>query len=93
MTEPTKAQAIDTELARHCAFTFPGAVLALGKDNWCCLKDTYELLASDMQVSAPFEASLLDLIYTKIKRFPSFSLTFSTSCFEIPILAIRIDFY
>eukprot|EP00795_Rhopilema_esculentum_P001158 gene1158-15512_t len=49
MTEPTKAQTIDTELARHCAFTFPGAVLALGKENWQCLKDTYELLASDMQ--------------------------------------------
>ena len=51
MTEPVKAQTIDTELARHCAFTFPGAVLALGKENWHCLKDTYELLASDMQVT------------------------------------------
>ncbi len=50
MTEQTKAQTIDTELPRHCAYTFPGAVLALGKDNWHCLKETYELLASNMQV-------------------------------------------
>ena len=59
MTEPAKAQTIDTELARHCAFTFPGAVLALGKDNWHCLKGTYELLASDMQVNVRLCADLL----------------------------------
>ena len=50
MTEPTKAQTIDTELPRHCAFTLPGVILALGKDNWHCVKDTFEMLASDMQV-------------------------------------------
>ena len=50
MTEPSKAQTIDGELPRHCAFTLPGVALALGRNNWHCLKDTYETLASDMQV-------------------------------------------
>ncbi|XP_032233174.2 serine/threonine-protein phosphatase 4 regulatory subunit 1 [Nematostella vectensis] len=49
MTEPTKAQTIDTEIARHCAFSFPAVTLTLGRENWACLRDTYELLASDMQ--------------------------------------------
>ena len=50
MTEPSKAQTIDGELSRHCAFTLPGVVLALGRENWNCLKDIYNLLSSDMQV-------------------------------------------
>ena len=50
MTEPSKAQAIDTDLAKHCAFSFPAVALTLGAKNWDCLRDTYELLAADMQV-------------------------------------------
>ena len=50
MTEPSKAQTIDGELPRHCAFTLPGVVLALGRDNWHCLKETYDDLSTDMQV-------------------------------------------
>lgn len=50
MTEPSKAQAIDTDLAKHCAFSFPAVALTLGAKNWSCLRDTYELLSSDMQV-------------------------------------------
>ncbi|XP_046842275.1 serine/threonine-protein phosphatase 4 regulatory subunit 1-like isoform X2 [Xenia sp. Carnegie-2017] len=49
MTEPSKAQAIDTDLAKHCAFSFPAVTLTLGARNWKCLKDTYEHLSSDMQ--------------------------------------------
>lgn len=50
MVEPSKAQTIDGELPRHCAFTLPGVALALGRQNWHCLKDTYECLSTDMQV-------------------------------------------
>jgi len=50
MTEPSKAQTIDGELPRHCAYTLPGVVLALGAEHWSLLKDTYELLSTDMQV-------------------------------------------
>lgn len=49
MVEPSKAQTIDGELPRHCAFTLPGVALALGRHNWHCLKDTYECLSTDMQ--------------------------------------------
>ncbi|XP_074617373.1 serine/threonine-protein phosphatase 4 regulatory subunit 1-like isoform X2 [Acropora palmata] len=49
MTEPAKAQTIDTEIVRHCAFSLPAVALTLGRKNWPCLRDTYELLSSDMQ--------------------------------------------
>jgi len=49
MTEPSKAQTIDGDLPRHCAFTLPGVVLALGRDNWNLLRDTYVHLSTDMQ--------------------------------------------
>ena len=50
MTEPAKAQTIDTEIVRHCAFSLPAVTLTLGRKNWPCLRDTYELLIADMQV-------------------------------------------
>ncbi|KAL9974172.1 hypothetical protein ACROYT_G011183 [Oculina patagonica] len=49
MTEPAKAQTIDTEIVRHCAFSLPAVTLTLGRKNWPCLRDTYELLIADMQ--------------------------------------------
>ncbi|XP_061582785.1 serine/threonine-protein phosphatase 4 regulatory subunit 1 [Cololabis saira] len=49
MTDPSRAQSVDTEIAKHCAFSLPGVALTLGRQNWHCLKDTYETLASDVQ--------------------------------------------
>uniref|UniRef100_A0A674NZ58 Protein phosphatase 4 regulatory subunit 1 n=1 Tax=Takifugu rubripes TaxID=31033 RepID=A0A674NZ58_TAKRU len=49
MTDPARAQTVDTEIAKHCAFSLPGVALTLGRQNWHCLKDTYETLASDVQ--------------------------------------------
>ncbi|XP_041103705.1 serine/threonine-protein phosphatase 4 regulatory subunit 1-like isoform X2 [Polyodon spathula] len=49
MTDPCRAQTVDTEIAKHCAHSLPGVALTLGRQNWHCLKDTYETLASDMQ--------------------------------------------
>ena len=49
MTEPSKAQTIDGDLPRHCAYTLPGVVLALGSENWSLLRDTYVHLSTDMQ--------------------------------------------
>ncbi|MBN3284294.1 PP4R1 phosphatase, partial [Polyodon spathula] len=49
MTDPSRAQTVDTEIAKHCAHSLPGVALTLGRQNWHCLKDTYETLASDMQ--------------------------------------------
>ncbi|XP_062954198.1 serine/threonine-protein phosphatase 4 regulatory subunit 1-like isoform X4 [Cynocephalus volans] len=49
MTDPARAQTVDTDIARHCAYSLPGVVLTLGRQNWHCLKDTYETLASDVQ--------------------------------------------
>ena len=47
---PSRAQTVDTEIARHCAFSLPGVALTMGRKNWPCLKEVYETLASDMQV-------------------------------------------
>lgn len=49
MTDPARAQMVDTEIAKHCAFSLPGVALTLGRQNWHCLKDTYETLATDVQ--------------------------------------------
>lgn len=49
MTDPSRAQTVDMEIAKHCAYSLPGVALTLGRHNWHCLRDTYETLASDMQ--------------------------------------------
>uniref|UniRef100_A0A667G8X4 Serine/threonine-protein phosphatase 4 regulatory subunit 1-like n=1 Tax=Lynx canadensis TaxID=61383 RepID=A0A667G8X4_LYNCA len=49
MTDPARAQTVDTDIAKHCAYSLPGVALTLGRRNWHCLKDTYETLASDVQ--------------------------------------------
>lgn len=54
MTDPARAQSVDADIAKHCAYSLPGVALALGRQNWHCLKDTYETLASDVQVKAAF---------------------------------------
>ncbi|XP_066289778.1 serine/threonine-protein phosphatase 4 regulatory subunit 1-like isoform X1 [Branchiostoma lanceolatum] len=51
MTDPSRAQTVDQEIARHCAYSLPSVAFTLGRDNWHCLRDTYETLANDMQVS------------------------------------------
>ncbi|XP_018090486.1 serine/threonine-protein phosphatase 4 regulatory subunit 1 isoform X2 [Xenopus laevis] len=49
MTDPARAQTVDTEITKHCAYSLPGVALTLGRQNWHCLKDTYETLAADVQ--------------------------------------------
>lgn len=50
MTDSARAQTVDTDIAKHCAYSLPGVALTLGRQNWHCLKDTYETLASDGQL-------------------------------------------
>jgi len=49
MVDPSRAQTVDNDIARHCAFSLPAVALTLGRANWPLLKDTYESLANDMQ--------------------------------------------
>ena len=49
MIDPSRAQTVDSEIARHCAFSLPAVALTLGRANWPLLKTTYEALAHDMQ--------------------------------------------
>lgn len=49
MVDPSRAQTVDSEIARHCAFSLPAVALTLGRGNWPQLRSTYENLASDMQ--------------------------------------------
>jgi serine/threonine-protein phosphatase 4 regulatory subunit 1 len=49
MTNPPLAETVDTEIAKHCAYSLPGVALTLGKRNWHCLRETYKILALDMQ--------------------------------------------
>ncbi|XP_064598728.1 LOW QUALITY PROTEIN: serine/threonine-protein phosphatase 4 regulatory subunit 1-like [Liolophura sinensis] len=49
MVDPSRAQTVDTEITRHCAYSLPAVAFTLGRKNWPCLKILYETLASDMQ--------------------------------------------
>ena len=66
MTEPAKAQTIDTEIVRHCAFSLPAVTLTLGRKNWPCLRDTYELLIADMQVNCYILHIISHSLFNKI---------------------------
>merc|ERR1719220_1559017 len=49
MIDPSRAQTVDNDIARHCAFSLPAVALTLGRTNWPLLKETYKSLANDMQ--------------------------------------------
>ena len=49
MTDPSRAQTVDNDIARHCAFSLPAVTLTLGRRNWPLLRETHETLANDMQ--------------------------------------------
>ncbi|XP_064640265.1 serine/threonine-protein phosphatase 4 regulatory subunit 1-like isoform X2 [Lineus longissimus] len=49
MADPARAQTVDTEIARHCAFSFPAVAYTLGREYWPCLRELYRSLAGDMQ--------------------------------------------
>lgn len=51
MVDPSRAQTVDTEITKHCAYNLPAVAYTLGRSNWNCIKVLYEKLASDMQVN------------------------------------------
>lgn len=48
MTDPSRKQTVDSEISKHCAYSLPGVAYTLGRNNWHCLKDVYQKLASDV---------------------------------------------
>lgn len=51
MVDPSRAQTVDTEITRHCAYNLPAVAYTLGRRNWHCIKHLYETLSQAMQVS------------------------------------------
>ncbi|KAK3085905.1 hypothetical protein FSP39_010290 [Pinctada imbricata] len=49
MVDPSRAQTVDTEITKHCAYNLPAVAYTLGRQNWNCIKVLYETLAADMQ--------------------------------------------
>jgi hypothetical protein len=58
MTDPMRAQTIDSEIACHCAYSLPAVTYTLGRRNWPYLAQLFQNLARDMQVSILLFASL-----------------------------------
>lgn len=54
MVDPSKAQQIESDIVRHCAFNLPAVAFTLGRSNWQQLKPTYLILANDLAVSPVF---------------------------------------
>ena len=44
MIDPSRAQTVDNDIARHCAFSLPAVALTLGRSNWPLLKVVYAYL-------------------------------------------------
>ena len=51
MVDPSRAQTVDGEITKHCAYNLPAVAYTLGRQNWHCIKNLYETLAQDMQVA------------------------------------------
>lgn len=66
MTDPMRAESVDTELTRHCAYSLPAVALTLGRQNWPVLKDTYETLAGDMHVSFEWVSFCCDKVVVPV---------------------------
>lgn len=49
MIDPSRAQTVDTEITKYCAYNLPAVAYTLGRKNWHCIKNLYETLAADMQ--------------------------------------------
>ncbi|XP_060601846.1 LOW QUALITY PROTEIN: serine/threonine-protein phosphatase 4 regulatory subunit 1-like [Ruditapes philippinarum] len=49
MIDPSRAQTVDTEITKYCAYNLPAVAYTLGRENWPCIKNLYETLAADMQ--------------------------------------------
>jgi len=49
MVDPSRAQTVDTEITRHCAYNLPAVAYTLGRQNWHCIKHLYETLSQAMQ--------------------------------------------
>ena len=52
MIDPSRAQTVDTEITKYCAYNLPAVAYTLGRRNWHCIKNLYETLAADMQVNS-----------------------------------------
>ncbi|KAL4234722.1 Serine/threonine-protein phosphatase 4 regulatory subunit 1 [Mactra antiquata] len=49
MIDPSRAQTVDAEITKYCAYNLPAVAYTLGRENWHCIKNLYDTLAADMQ--------------------------------------------
>jgi len=51
MTDLSRVQTVDSEIAYHCAYSLPAVAFTLGRRNWPYIRDLFQSLARDMQVA------------------------------------------
>jgi len=51
MTDPSRAQTVDSDIMYHCAYSLPAVAFTLGRRNWPYLSQLFSTLASSLQVS------------------------------------------
>lgn len=49
MVEPSRAQTVESDISRHCAYNLPAVALTMGRQHWPLILPTYNALANDMQ--------------------------------------------
>ena len=50
MTDSEKCHSVDGDVVRFCAFNFPAVAMALGRKYWGYIRETFHVLAGNMQV-------------------------------------------
>jgi len=50
MTDPPRAQTVDTDILYHCAYSLPAVAVTLGRHNWSYLSQLFHTLAASLQV-------------------------------------------
>ena len=58
MTDPSRAQTVDSEITCYCADSLPAVAFTLGASNWLYLSQLFHTLACSLQVSSEIHTCL-----------------------------------
>ena len=58
MTDPSRAQTVDSDITCYCAESLPAVVFTLGPSNWPYLSQLFHTLASSLQVGSEIHSCL-----------------------------------
>ena len=64
MIDPSRAQTVDNDIARHCAFSLPAVALTLGRANWPLIREG-SLFVYFFQLQSSWKSKLLPCFHNE----------------------------